>query len=843
MTISLKTINALESAIDRKIEKAAAKRTRTQGVVSRTGNDGTVYAVLQGSDTETPMSGVSASVKPGDVVNVTVQGGKAYIDGNYTDPSAGTVMVAGIRGSVAGIQEQVGRFESVVTDRLEANSARIGQLEADYAHISELDVDDLEAATAYIGTLTAGNVTASDIVTDHATVGSLDATYATIASLEANYATIATLQSDYATIAQLESDYATIATLESDYATINELHSDYADIATLNANYADIHGANIDLLTADSEWVDNLMVQTGLLSKSGTVYTLDAIQVNAVNITAGTIDVERLVVTQTDQQGNQQKYLVHIDTSGSTPVTTYEKLDGNIIEPRTITADKILANSITTNEITTNNLVGTGGWINLNSGTFAYVNASSGQGISWDGQNLAIAGSVSIGNGSVLLSQMANQLKREAVYGTCSTSASTATKTVVCDTFAMDTGASITVKFANANTSTGLVKIEVKDSSSTTLLAAKNVWAAGAVTSSTNQLLWGAGAIITFTYDGTQWNAVSEPRAWYGACSTAAGTAAKEASTVNGAVICKGATFGLQMTNANAVANPTLNISSTGAKAIYIADARPSATSEYNWTAKATVDFVFDGQYYRGGDAAALAKAKSAQDAAAAAQTAANGANSRSQRIYRRYTSQQSNLSGPTTWVTSGNGYTGWSLHAPQLTYNGTKYPYIYTCVQTQTVAQQAAGSTCTCTSVQIDESTVVIDGGNIIAGTVTSTQLNATDINASNSLTVGAFTSAAQSSILNSELDDEIAAANKRTYVSIRATSINYADDSAELTATLYIDGVPASSSTTPKSSEITYAWLKDGAAISGANSSTYSVTSVGGGLEHAYSCMCSWS
>ena len=72
-------------------------------------------------------------------------------------------------------------------------------------------------------------------------------------------------------------------------------------------------------------------------------------------------------------------------------------MSGNIIEPRTITADKIVAGAITVNEITTNNLVGTGGWINLSNGTFSYTNATSGDGIGWDGTNLTLT----VGNSNI----------------------------------------------------------------------------------------------------------------------------------------------------------------------------------------------------------------------------------------------------------------------------------------------------------------------------------------------------------------------------------------------------------------------------------------------------------
>lgn len=187
-------------------------------------------------------------------------------------------------------------------------------------------------------------------------------------------------------------------TIAANQAEFNELSANIASVGTLVADKADVNAANILSLSAKEAWVDKLMVSTGLLANSGTVYTLDAIQVNAANITAGTIDVQRLIVTV-----DGQKYMIHVDPTTGTP--SYEKLDGNIIEPRTITADKIVANSITTSEITTQNLVGTNGWINLAQGKFFYGNgstwAASTAGISWDGTSLLIKGNVNITGGNV----------------------------------------------------------------------------------------------------------------------------------------------------------------------------------------------------------------------------------------------------------------------------------------------------------------------------------------------------------------------------------------------------------------------------------------------------------
>lgn len=87
-------------------------------------------------------------------------------------------------------------------------------------------------------------------------------------------------------------------------------------------------------------------------------------------------------------------------------------------------------------------------------------------------------------------------------YVACSTAAATAAKTgnVTAGTFALESGARVTVKFANANTAdTPTLNINSK--------GAKNIFHKGAqITTGTNKTLL-AGA-CDFVYDGTQWHLV-----------------------------------------------------------------------------------------------------------------------------------------------------------------------------------------------------------------------------------------------------------------------------------------------------------------------------------------------
>lgn len=108
--------------------------------------------------------------------------------------------------------------------------------------------------------------------------------------------------------------------------------------------------------------------------------------------------------------------------------------------------------------------------------------------------------------------------------------------------------------------------------------------------------------------------------------------------------------------------------------------------------------------------------ASAAQTAASAAQTSANGANYREQLIYISKASGTTSVSANTTWVTNATGNQNvWTTKRP--VYNAS-YPVLFVATQRQTVAQKG-GTTCTCTTPMIDQTTTVIDGGHITTGSI----------------------------------------------------------------------------------------------------------------------------
>lgn len=113
----------------------------------------------------------------------------------------------------------------------------------------------------------------------------------------------------------------------------------------------------------------------------------------------------------------------------------------------------------------------------------------------------------------------------------------------------------------------------------------------------------------------------------------------------------------------------------------------------------------------------------------------------KTQRIYYRSNSSTKPTGYPTAWVTdetnkwnsNATTTTGWSRRATPISNgkgeNVTKYLYLWTATQKQMVNGTVV--TLTANDIALDDSTTVIDGGNIITGTVTANQIAANAITA----------------------------------------------------------------------------------------------------------------
>lgn len=86
---------------------------------------------------------------------------------------------------------------------------------------------------------------------------------------------------------------------------------------------------------------------------------------------------------------------------------------------------------------------------------------------------------------------------------------------------------------------------------------------------------------------------------FYGTCSTAKGTAAKTVTLQSGSsfVLKTGVTIAVKFTNANTIANPTLNVNNTGAKPIYCYGTTAASTGDTTtgWRAGSVLLLTYDG--------------------------------------------------------------------------------------------------------------------------------------------------------------------------------------------------------------------------------------------------------
>lgn len=338
---------AIQEAMDARVRALSVKSATTHmAEVIEIDSDGVTWVHIFGGADRTPAIRTLAKVKKGDLVTVTIEEGVVTINGSSSNPAASVEYVEAANYAVAEYAKQA--IAGVLGDVLQVKNAII----------DKATIDDLSVVQASIRSLTSAYANINELVT-------------------------------------------------------GEFSAIHANIDDIEAGYAKIDATNINTAAIQEAWINKLLVQTQLLATDGTVFSLDSIQVDAANITAGTLDVRRLIITREEVDPDtgelvDQKYLVEIDPTTGNP--SYEKLDGNIIEPRTIGADKILANSITANEITTQNLVGTSGWINLHDGTFLYYNAQTGGGIAWDGEELIIGGDTRIGgNAGLMLADIAEK--------------------------------------------------------------------------------------------------------------------------------------------------------------------------------------------------------------------------------------------------------------------------------------------------------------------------------------------------------------------------------------------------------------------------------------------------
>lgn len=364
--------------------KAKKETTIVYGTAKE--SDGKTYVQIDGSETLTPIS-MTTDAKDGDRVMVTIKNHVATITGNITSPSARKEVVDEIKIDADKVYQRITEFEIAIGDKvdveqLNAESARIDTLvteninikdrltaveadietlnveeliaskaEIDNLKVTKLDVEVAEATYATIESLNATdakiyNIENTYLKSIEADIETLTSTKANIAELDAAIGRINTLESESITTSYLTSNYLTASEIQTTYLTATQIAAEYAKTTTLESEYANINLANVSTAS-----IGTVLAKAGLISSATIVDGhvtgyLDSVEVNANNITAGTLSVDRLVFSGTDKS-----IVYQLNNIGELTSTEVNTINGDVITKRTIAADHIMAGAITANEI------------------------------------------------------------------------------------------------------------------------------------------------------------------------------------------------------------------------------------------------------------------------------------------------------------------------------------------------------------------------------------------------------------------------------------------------------------------------------------------------------------
>lgn len=143
---------------------------------------------------------------------------------------------------------------------------------------------------------------------------------------------------------------------------VNKITATDITVEYLEGHYAQIDYANVDVASIRQGFLQSLMVSQGIVadrivgSEVTATNVLTGVNIYADDITAGTLSVDRLVF-----RGNEQSIVYKLNQiSGALQEESVDTINGEVITPRTITADRIVAKAITATEIDVENLVSTG---------------------------------------------------------------------------------------------------------------------------------------------------------------------------------------------------------------------------------------------------------------------------------------------------------------------------------------------------------------------------------------------------------------------------------------------------------------------------------------------------
>ena len=191
---------------------------------------------------------------------------------------------------------------------------------------------------------------AKEIHALHGSFTELEAKAITVDTLEAAVANISSLTAEDAIIKNIQAQALSADHIKAVMADIEALTVDTADARYLTADRADIRYADITLANVKNGAIGTALIAEGAIGttqiKDGSITSAKIVELTANKITAGTLSVERLCIT-----GSDQSIIYAINNSGTLISQNVDTIDGNVLTKRSITADCIVAGAITAKEL------------------------------------------------------------------------------------------------------------------------------------------------------------------------------------------------------------------------------------------------------------------------------------------------------------------------------------------------------------------------------------------------------------------------------------------------------------------------------------------------------------
>jgi len=314
--------------------------TDTTAKVLRVEN-GVAWVHIDGGAEETPVYETIAC-SPGDMVNVRISKGTAFLVGNGTAPPTDDTeaIIANIKAVSAQKTADVAKYIANLS---------VGILEANKLTAQTVIVQDLLTAkkaivqTATVTDLSGAIADFSRVIADMLNAGTITAEQATI--IRTNFTTAI---GDSLTVGEIDAKKAVFAGLTSDVVEANVLSSlvaefdraaiDWLNVKRLDAAYANIDGANILEAFIGQVFNKNAMIEDAIVTTLDATGRITAVRINADYINANTLKANRIIFLGTDGLFHQ------LNESGETSLpdqTGDNSLNGSVITASSITADKL----------------------------------------------------------------------------------------------------------------------------------------------------------------------------------------------------------------------------------------------------------------------------------------------------------------------------------------------------------------------------------------------------------------------------------------------------------------------------------------------------------------------